>query len=290
MLALSRVAGSILAFSLVTPVIGAAQGAASVETFVAQVRAATERYQDPSVAYNDGYRRMGPDVPSMGQHWIALPRINGVQADPRMPPILEYATIDGQLQLVGVGYALMLPEGVDVDSRLVPAPASAWRYHHGEISEDALVLKHADSVAQPIMAIPRLAVLHAWVWQPNPAGVFATDNWSLPYVRMGLEAPEAPRPTAATLALALAAGGEQYFHTLLRMRYQPRPSEALLTGGILARYARALHESVVIEKADTVTLAGQWHALDRELRAACPSCSRVDGPILAVQPGTASLP
>lgn len=286
-----RVAAYILALALATPAIGAAQGdpSPSIDAFVEQVRAATRRYQDQAVAFSDGYRRMGPDVPSMGQHWIALPRIKGALADPRLPPILEYADVNGQLKLIGVGYALMLPEGVDVDPKMVPAPASAWRYHHGEISEDGLVLNHADSVAQPIMAVPRLAVLHAWVWQANPAGVFATDNWSLPYVRLGLESPAQPRPGPATLALALAAGGEQYFHTLLRMRYQPRPSEALRTGGILARYAKVLHASVVIEKADTIAIVGQWQALDNELRAACPSC-RTDGPILGFQVGSASLP
>jgi hypothetical protein len=290
--AFPRVTSCTLALALLAPAVLSAQGepVPSLDSFVEQVRTATRRYHDQSVAFSDGYRRMGPDVPSMGQHWIALPRIKGERADPRLPPILEYATINGQLKLIGVGYALLLPEGVELDPKVVPAPASAWRYHHGTISEDGLVLNHADSVAQPIVAVPRLAVLHAWVWQPNPAGVFASDNWSLPYVRLGLEAPSQPRPGPTTLALALAAGGEHYFHTLLRMRYQPRPSEALRTGGILARYAKSLHESVVLDKADSSMIAGQWQALDNELRAACPSCSRTDGPILGFQVGAGAVP
>lgn len=259
---------------------GQGEPVVSIDAFVERVRNATRRYQDQSVAISDGYRRMGPDVPSMGQHWIAIPRIGSMRPDPTQPPILEYASIDGQLKLIGVGYALRLPEGVEVDARELPVPASAWRYHNGEISEEGLVLNHADSLPQPILAVPRLAVLHAWVWQKNPAGVFATDNWALPYVRMGLEAPNEPRPSQTALALALAAGGEQYFHMLLRMRYQPRPSEALRTGGILARYARAIHETITIERADTAVLAGQWQALDAELRAACPSCNQGDVPVL----------
>lgn len=269
-----------------------AQGepAPSIEAFVAQVRDATRRYQDQTVAFSDGYRRMGPDVPSMGQHWIALPRITAHRADLRQPPILEYASIGGQMRLIGVGYALRLPEGVELDEGAVPAPASAWRYHHGDISEEGLVLNHADSTPQPMLAVPRLAVLHAWVWQQNPAGVFATDNWSLPYIRLGLESPAEPRPSQITLALALAAGGEQYFHTLLRMRYQPRPSEALRTGGILSRFAQAIHATVTVPQPDTTHLAGQWQALDTELRAACPSCAREEGPLLGFHPATAPLP
>lgn len=262
----------------------------SIDEWVEAVRSATKRYHDQSAAISDGYKRMGPDVPSMGQHWIAMPRIGQQRPDPRQPPILEYASIDGQPKLIGVAWALMLPEGVELDARLVPAPASAWRYHHGEISEDGLVLNHADSAPQPIVAIPRLAVLHAWVWQDNPDGIFASDNWSLPYVRLGLRAPDAPRPTHTTLALALAAGGEQYFHTLLRMRFRPRPSEQLRTGGILARYARSIHASVTVEKRDTSEVLSQWQALDLELRAACPTCARHDGPLLAIPLATAPLP
>jgi hypothetical protein len=287
-----RTSAVLIAAALFTPAPLHAQGAAApaVEEWVAQVRKATQRYQDQSVAISDGYKRMGPDVPSMGQHWIALPRIGDLRPDPKQPPILEYARVDGKLKLIGVAYALVLPEGVELDERAVPAPASAWRYHHGRISEDGLVLNHADSTPQPILAIPRLAVLHAWIWQQNPAGVFASDNWALPYVRLGLEAPMEAHPSGTTLALALAAGGEQYFHTLLRMRYQPRPSELLRTGGILARYARDIHTSVAIEKRDTNHVAGQWQAMDAELRAACPTCARHDGPLLAIPMASAPVP
>lgn len=287
-----RATAVLVAAALFTPAALQAQGESappSIDEWIEEVRKATKRYQDQSVAISEGYKRMGPDVPSMGQHWIALPRIGNQRPDPRLPPILEYASVDGQPRLIGVAYALMLPEGVELDARVVPAPANAWRYHHGEISEDGLVLNHADSAPQPIVAIPRLAVLHAWVWQSNPAGVFASDNWSLPYVRLGVALPKEPRPTQATLALALAAGGEHYFHTLLRMRYRPRPSEQLRTGGILAKYAQSIHESITVNRRDTTEVVAQWQAMDSELRAACPTCARHDGHLLAF-PADAPLP
>lgn len=269
---------------------GQGQPVPSISRFVEVVRAATVRYQDQATAQSDGYRRMGPDVPSMGQHWISLARVARGPSDPRSPPILEYARIGGELRLIGVGYARMLPEGVTLEETTLPAPVSAWRIHLGDITEEGLVLTHADNPVVSEITVPRLAVLHAWVWQPNPEGLFATDNWSLPYIRLGLEAPADPRPTPATMALALASGAESYFHMVLRLRYQPRPSEALRTAGVLTRYARAIRETVSAGTSDSVQLAAQWKALDTELRAACPTCNRVAQPLLTFQPGGAPVP
>ena len=37
-----------------------------VDSFAARVRASTARYQDQREAMKDGYRKIGPDFPSMG--------------------------------------------------------------------------------------------------------------------------------------------------------------------------------------------------------------------------------
>ncbi len=274
------------------PLSAVAQGepTPSLDTFVQEVREATRRYQDPATAFGDGYRRMGPDVPSMGQHWIALDRVTEGATDPRRPPILEYATIGGQTRLIGVGYARVLAQGIALDEPVFPAPESAWRMHLGPITEEGLLLTQADDPQVAPMTEPRLAILHAWVWQSNPDGMFAADNWSLPYIRLGLAVPTAVRPSPATLALALACGGETYFHSVLRLRYEPRPSEALRTAGVLGRYARAIRATVQGTTADTAQLSAQWQALDEELRAVCPTCSQVDHPLLRLQPGTAPIP
>lgn len=257
--------------------------------WVDQVRAATLRYQDQSAAAGDGYRRMGPDAPGMGQHWISLARVADI-SDPQRPPILEYATINGEVRLIGVGYARVLPQGTPLEATAFPAPLSAWRYHLGDISEDGLILTHADHPVVADITVPRLAILHAWVWQPNPNGLFATDNWTLPYLRLGLTAPKDPQPTPATLALALATGGEIYFHSVLRLRFQPRPSEALRTAGVLTRYASAIRATVNAGQPDTLLLADQWNALDLELRSACPTCNRAPHLLLSFPPDRGPLP
>ncbi|MGH7627661.1 MAG: hypothetical protein ACREOJ_20390 [Gemmatimonadaceae bacterium] len=50
-------------------------------------------------------------------------------------------------------------------------------------------------------------MLHAWLWLPNPAGMFASDNWALPFVRAGVPVPLADPSAAARERLKSVAGG-----------------------------------------------------------------------------------
>src|SRR5260370_4709861 len=90
----------------------------------------------------------------------------------------------------------------------------------------------------------RVAVLHAWVWTPNPAGPFEAQNWALPFLRAGLPAPPGA-PLAAAEALALGTGGVGFFAAECRARLRPDPSEA------------ATLEAVLTAVADSVT---QWRS------------------------------
>jgi hypothetical protein len=120
---------------------------------LAQVRAATARYHDVEVAIADGFMLPpeshcveGP-AGAMGYHYVNLARIG--QLDPTMPQVLLYLPdADGRLRLVGVEY-------------LSPAPGAAL-------------------FGQPFMDFsppfgPETA-LHVWLWQANPAGMFAPYN------------------------------------------------------------------------------------------------------------------
>ena len=49
-------------------------------------------------------------------------------------------------------------------------------------------------------------MLHAWIWLANPAGMFAADNWAIPYFRLGIK-PAEDAPDTAAKALALVSGG-----------------------------------------------------------------------------------
>jgi hypothetical protein len=182
--------------------------------FVATVREVTARYRDIQVAKDDGFRKIGPDFPGMGEHWINVPRLLEPEIDISRPPILEYATIDGKPTLLGAAYAVLLQNGAEPPTAGLPITRDRWHYHGGTVSEESFVLGHAHHLpSDPTKS--RLAVLHVWAWLDNPTGPFATDNWALPFARLGIPTPTlAPEP-AASNAVALAAGGEPYFATLV---------------------------------------------------------------------------
>lgn len=185
---------------------------ASVNAFVTAARAATAAYRDPSAAIAAGYRPLGPDFPGMGIHWINPRLMVEGQIDVSRPPILEYASIDGQPTLVGVAYAKLVAGG-DVPDEF-PVEASTWHFHSGSVDEESLLRGH-EGLEQGHDAGPRIAVLHAWVWLENPGGLFATDNWALPFARLGL-VPEGRVPAGAGKALSLASGGGRFFEAVFR--------------------------------------------------------------------------
>lgn len=260
------------------PLAGQSAPADGAAGFVTTVREATARYRDQAAAIADGYRQVGPDFPSMGQHWISMPLVvrNGV--DPLRPPILEYVTVSGQPVLAGVAYVQLLRDGMPESP--LPAPASAWHYHAGSVDEESFILGHEGGAhTAGSGGRPRVAVLHAWVWLDNPAGLFATDNWTLPWSRLGIAAPQGSEgPSPGGSAAALAAGGERYFLTLLRLRNGLSPERAEQVGAILEKYGREWRGRLASvaeggRQAPVKELADGWSRLEAELRRICSSCS-----------------
>ncbi|MGH2607939.1 MAG: hypothetical protein ACRDHF_02515, partial [Tepidiformaceae bacterium] len=207
----------------------------SVTRLLAAARAGTERFRDPSAALAEGFRPVGPDFPGMGQHWIHPGLLLEGALDPARPHVLEYADIRGTLTLVGVAYVSLATGGRVPDA--FPVSPEAWHFHGGTVSEESFVRGHALGEPADSAGAPRLAVLHAWIWLDNPAGVFRTDNWSLPFARVGLEAPPGVTRGAAE-AMALAApGGEAYMAALLKAVGRPDSVEAAALGGLVAEAA-----------------------------------------------------
>ena len=185
-----RVTGLLLALALLGREAAAQSGGGTDEVadFATKVRAATERYRDQSAAVADGYRRIGPDFPSMGEHWLSVSLAVRAEVDPLHPPILEYVTVAGKPVLAGVAYTQLVRDAPP--QAPIPAPAGAWHFHQGSVDEESFVLSHAGQVAAGNSAGPRIGVLHAWLWLENPAGLFATANWALPWRRMEISPPE----------------------------------------------------------------------------------------------------
>ena len=180
----------------------------------------------------------------MGRHWVHPGLLLQGQVDPARPQILSYATIGSQSVLVGVGYAV--PAGADIPAG--PAPRVAWHIHDGTIIEEAVQPDHdAHAAGQADARTGGVAVLHAWVHVANPAGLFASDNWALPFVRLGLE-PPAGASEAAARALSLVAGGATFY------------VEQLAATTALTAHGAVSVESIFTARADTV---GRWLAARR---------------------------
>ncbi|MFN2399996.1 MAG: hypothetical protein ABR543_15360, partial [Gemmatimonadaceae bacterium] len=67
----------------------------SSTAFLAEARAGTERYRDRAVAIADGFRKVGPSFPAMGEHWIRSDVVLREAYEARRPAVLTYITVDG---------------------------------------------------------------------------------------------------------------------------------------------------------------------------------------------------
>jgi len=129
---------------------------------LAAVRAATARYHDVAVALADGYLDLTEGhcvehpagAGAMGIHYVNPGRLG---SDPAAPAALLYLPgPNGQLRLVGVEYI-----DFSGDGELFGQPFT-------------------DPVPHPMTGVPvGNAGLHVWLWQANPAGMFAAFNPNL---------------------------------------------------------------------------------------------------------------
>ena len=239
--------------------------------FVAAARTGTAAYRDAETARAAGYRPVGPDFPGMGRHWIHPGLILRDTLDPAAPPILEYAEIDGRLSLVGVAYAKLVHDATPPAG--LPVPATAWHFHQGTVEEESFLRSHAglDHVATVGTGTsePRIAVLHAWIWLENPDGILATDNWALPYARLGYHMPPgASHEAGRAVALAAGDGGRHYVEALLRAVGRPNSSEEQALARLVERHQAAAR---ALLPGDAETLAHCWTELLEDVRAAVRS-------------------
>ncbi|MEJ2541335.1 MAG: hypothetical protein P8188_15435 [Gemmatimonadota bacterium] len=206
---------------------GAAAAPESREAFLARARAAGARFRDRRVAIREGYRRLGPDFPGMGEHWVHPGRVVSGKVVAEEPPVLSYVAVGGEPVLTGVAWTVPLFPG----ERPPPNPLGdrVWHDHSGTLDEEALLLdsprthQHASAAHQGPVGLPeggsgegrpRLSMVHAWLWAPNPDGLLAQNNWTLPYLKAGLRPPEAVDAGVAR-ALSLGGSGAEYYQTLL---------------------------------------------------------------------------
>ena len=173
---------------------------------MAEVRRATEQYQDIARARADGFVQVSGMEARHGYHFMNInaPMLTaagmvGSTLDLARPPMLLYVERDGVWKLAGVEYALTaLP-------RPNPLPGSEWHRHEAschyrdyrEVPAPRAAdcpTKHPESNEPFVLWHPAFAVVHAWAWIPSPDGPFSGENSALaPY---GGSRPRRPSPSA----------------------------------------------------------------------------------------------
>ena len=181
----------------------------SVAKFASEARAGIDAFRDRDAAIAAGYRRIGMDFPSMGEHWVNTGVLYRGVFDVATPALLSYAVIDGRPVLTGAVYAVLLSPG-ELPPK-VPGGIGKWHDHSGTLNDESALPAHHGGMSD--LSATRLVVLHAWVGVPNPDGFFEADNWALPYVRAGLPIPT-PLSISAARALSLLSGAKDYYIAL----------------------------------------------------------------------------
>jgi len=182
----------------------------SADEIIAEVRRATEQYQNIARARADGFVQVSGMEARHGYHFMNIngPMLTaaGMAAsalDFARPPMLLYVERDGVWQLAGVEYALAVPP------RPNPLPGAEWHRHeascHYRDYKEAPAPraadcppKHPESGEPFVLWHPSFAVAHVWAWIPSPDGPFSEENRALaPYGGMP-RPPGHPHPRSET--------------------------------------------------------------------------------------------
>jgi hypothetical protein len=136
--------------------------AAAGQSELAQVRAATAQFHRPEAAQAAGWDLVpgldhcfdNPGVGAMGYHYINVDLLD-LTLDPRQPEAMVYAPgQNGKLHLAAVEWIV---------------PAEPW---DAEYNHPPMVLGQHLHLNEAL----GVYVLHAWIWQNNPAGMF--EDWN----------------------------------------------------------------------------------------------------------------
>ena len=154
--------GAAAALALVFTLAVAGASLAAGKSDIPAVRAATLKYKDINAAIGDGYIQFyrcteQPGVGTMGQHFLNEGLLGDPAVDPLRPEVLVYQpTRAGGLRLVAVEYVTFQAGQTVLGQPMNTVPVGN-RY------------------GVPVEFYAK----HAWIWQGNPAGLFADWNPSI---------------------------------------------------------------------------------------------------------------
>jgi hypothetical protein len=146
---------------------------------LATAKHATAKYRDIDVAKADGYFQVTQFIPGLGLHLVNL-RIPNTTFDPARPQLLLYQpTAAGGMKLVGVAY--QFAHTTDTPPAGFAGGSDVWHFHDNLCflrgGSETIADSEATCRAQKgIFQAQTAWLLHAWVWQRNPLGVFTETN------------------------------------------------------------------------------------------------------------------
>lgn len=247
---------------------------AALDSLSARTAVLTARYADRRQAVADGYRRLGPDFPGMGEHWLNPGVMLNGRIDAARPTLLTYATIDDSVRLLGVGFVTTTQGDAGNDPASVPGWPDAWHEHSGLLADESGA--RGDRPSESSTAT-HVWVLHVWTVLANPAGRYFPDNWALPFARAGLLPPgessvAMDADVDASRALALASGGDVYLRHVLTDADVRTAANAVRVDAVIS-VSRAATELVVqrarstgrVEVGEVLRLREIWRELARSL-------------------------
>ena len=142
-------------------------GAAGGQSDLAAVRNATAAFHDIEKAKAAGYAEFylctdQAGVGAMGQHYVNGALVADPAIDPLRPEALVYEPRpNGGYQLVGVEYVTF---------------QGAWHERFGAATPRVLGTDLRPVGEGNRYGLPRFYQRHAWIWAPNPLGVF--EDWN----------------------------------------------------------------------------------------------------------------
>ena len=151
------------------------------------VREVTSKYQDMRLAISEGFLMTTDDVPNMGAHFVHPERILDGEFDPSQPEFLLYTPHgDDDWELVGTGF--ILPTGLVGPEHPsgFAGPLDNWHVHYSLCIGDPVRARSAakdDCEARGGSWLASFGwMIHAYVWEDNPLGVFSMWNPNIPPV------------------------------------------------------------------------------------------------------------
>lgn len=164
---------TVSAIAALALVVALASFAAAGNDLVSDARAATARFNSTEQAEKAGYGPFPAGVPlhecimaldssgGMGFHWLN-PALLDATIDPRAPEVLVYAPREnGTLELVALEYVVF---------------ADAWAAENGSTAPTVFGKELSLVPAPNRYEIPAFWQRHIWLYEQNPAGLFADFN------------------------------------------------------------------------------------------------------------------